>query len=926
MNTNRKMQPIPELAPLCRRVVAEGTVLLKNDDQVLPLIKGDHVAIFGRIQVNYYRSGTGSGGSVHVEYTTNLLDSLRKKPSITVNEELAQIYEQWIAENPFDNGGGGWASEPWHQREMPLTDEMVRMARQQSNKAIIVIGRTAGEDKDNAVKPGSYLLTEEEKRMIRLVTDHFENTIVVLNVSNIIDMSWLEENYKHPIKACLYAWQGGMEGGNGIADVLVGDVTPSGKLPDTIAYAIDDYPSSANYGHRDKNYYEEDIYVGYRYFETFAPEKVQFEFGYGLSYTTFSFEILSTKTFSLDADTRFEIEVKVRNTGCYPGREVLQVYCEAPQGKLGKPKRALIAFAKTSTLQSNDEETVTLSFHLSQLASYDDYGVTGYPYAYVLEAGLYQIHVGTSVRQTIPVSFNGHNGIKVDETIVVKQLQQALAPIEPFERYRPGKLRDDGIYELEKEPVPLRKYDLRERITRHLPKSIPQTGDKGYKLKDVYEQKIDLETFIAQLSDEDLAAIVRGEGMNSPWVTPGTAAAFGGITDKLFHYGIPIGCCADGPSGIRMDSGMKATQVPIGTLLASTWDTPLIEKLYHFVGQEMVNYEIDVLLGPGMNLHRHPLNGRNFEYFSEDPILTGQLAAAVTRGIRSAGVHATLKHFACNNQEFARHRVEAVVSERALREIYLKSFEIAVKEGGAQAIMTAYNPINGYWSASNYDLNTTILRQEWGYTGIVMTDWWALLNDVIEGGDPDKRLTHAMVRAQNDLYMVVANLGAEVNIENDNTIESLAKGTLTRGELQRNAMNICRFLMTTPAFFRKQELKEKVYAFQPLAHRNEAEQDLSEQPKVNMEGRMETYVRVSKAGQYRIFVDVMSPAQRLEQIATNLLINDQYLTTVQIHGTEGEWIRLKLHKVSLPKGTYKLSLFETMPGLVIKTIEFKALD
>lgn len=926
MHHKNKRQPLPELAPLSRKVAAEGAVLLKNDDQVLPLVENDHVAIFGRTQINYYRSGTGSGGSVHVEYTTNLLDSLRKKSTIIVNENLAKVYEDWIKENPFDNGGGGWASEPWHQKEMELTDTIVKNARKESNKAIIVIGRTAGEDKDNLIEPGSYLLTNEEKQMIRKVTDYFENTIVLLNVSNIIDMSWLEDDYKYPIKGCIYAWHGGMEGGNAIADVLVGDVTPSGKLPDTIAYSIDDYPSTVNYGNTDKNYYAEDIYVGYRFFETFKPDRVLFEFGFGLSYTTFSYDLLSTKIIPEQDDKIIQIDIKVTNTGQYPGREVIQVYYEAPQGLLGKPRRELVTFSKTRTLQPSEEEIITLTFKQSQMASYDDSGVTGYPYAYVLEKGLYHVFVGTSVRKIKTVEFNGKPGIEITETMVIEQLQQALAPTEAFNRYKPGEALSDGTYELLKEPVPQRRYDLKERIMKQLPNSINYTGDNGYTLKDVYNNKIDLKTFVAQLSEDDLAAISRGEGMNSPWVTPGTAAAFGGITDKLFSLGIPIACCADGPSGIRMDSGQKATQVPIGTLIASTWDLPLIEELYYLVGQEMLNYEIDVLLGPGMNIHRNPLNGRNFEYFSEDPLITGKFATAVTKGLRKSGVHATLKHFACNNQEIARHRVDAVVSERALREIYLKGFEIVVKEGGAQAIMTAYNPINGYWAASNYDLTTTILRHEWNYEGIVMTDWWAMMNDVIEGGEPDKRLTDSMIRAQNDLYMVVPNLGAEVNIENDNTIESLKNSTLTIGELQRNAMNICRFLMTTPAFHRTQELKEKVIQLHPLTDLIDQFFDLSRDSKIYVDGKEELYFKVVESGHYRLFVEVMSPQQRLEQIATNILINDEYVTTVQIHGTEGHWKKLKLSKLYLEEGFYKINLIDTLPGLVFKSILLNYID
>src|SRR5690606_37415463 len=291
--------------------------------------------------------------------------------------------------------------------------------------------------------------------------------------------------------------------------------------------------------------------------------------------------------------------------------------------------------------------------------------------------------------------------------------------IEDFTRMKPGSRKEDGSYELTFEAVPKRKISIAERIERNLPRTLEQTGDRGYKLRDVHEGKVSIEAFIAQLSDQDLATIVRGEGMVSPLVTPGTASAFGGVSDQLLNFGIPVGCTADGPSGIRMDSGDKATQVSIGTLLAATWNVELVEELYVMEGQELLRNNIDTLLGPGLNIRRSPLNGRNFEYFSEDPLISGAFAAACTRGIISGGSYATLKHFACNNQEKHRSKVDAVVSERALREIYLKGFEIAVKEGGANSIMTSYNPVNGHWAASNYDLNTTILRGEWGFKGIV---------------------------------------------------------------------------------------------------------------------------------------------------------------------------------------------------------------
>ncbi|MDG0811393.1 glycoside hydrolase family 3 protein [Cohnella rhizosphaerae] len=932
MTTSMIGVPLEGFAAFSRNVAAEGAVLLKNERETLPLRQGDNVAVFGRIQVNYYRSGTGSGGSVHVAYTTNLLDGLRGKENVAVNETLAAVYERWIAQNPFDNGGGGWAAEPWHQREMPLTDELVAEARRVSNKAIVVIGRTAGEDQDNAGEPGSYLLTDEERAMLRQVTARFERTVVVLNVSNIVDMSWLADDaYVHPIASVIYAWHGGMEGGNAIADVLAGDATPSGKLTDTIAYALADYPSTRNYGNELANLYQEDIYVGYRYFETFCPDRVQFEFGYGLSYTTFGLAAADARLIDAGGEAAIAVDVVVTNTGAfYAGKEVVQLYAEAPQGVLGRPARALVAFAKTELLQPGQSQRLTLGFPVSALAAYDDAGKTGHASAYVLEAGIYRLYAGTSVKKASAVAFEGQEGYVVDALGIVRQLEEAMAPTASLSRMKPGARRADGAYELAYEDAPKRKLSLADRIERRLPREIAQTGDRGYKLRDVRDGKVGLEAFVAQLGDEDLAALVRGEGMSSPLVTPGTASAFGGVTDSLLGYGIPAACTSDGPSGIRMDSGHKATQVSIGTLLAATWNAALVEELYVLEGRELVRNEIDALLGPGLNIRRSPLNGRNFEYFSEDPLISGAFAAACVRGIKRGGSNATLKHFACNNQEKHRSKVDAVVSERALREIYLKGFEIAVREGGANAVMTSYNPINGHWAASNYDLNTTILRGEWGFEGIVMTDWWAVMNDAARGGAPDRKYTNWMVRAQNDLYMVVSNYGAETNAYGDNTIESLADGTLARGELQRSAMNILGFILRAPAGARDDVTRERAQAFRALAapapEQAQGAQPLTDGARIAPEAAGPTCLRVEQAGAYRLFASAMSDESELAQSASNLILNGEPVATVQTNGTGGAWMLHKLPKVELAAGVYELKLEAVKPGLAIRWIEFKLVE
>ncbi|MCQ4087687.1 glycoside hydrolase family 3 C-terminal domain-containing protein [Saccharibacillus sp. JS10] len=925
MNQTNVGGPLKGFSEFSRKVAAQGAVLLQNDHNALPITSNDHVAIFGRVQLDYYRSGTGSGGSVHVSHTTNLLDGLRSKPSVQVNEELAAIYTQWIAENPFDNGGGGWAAEPWHQKEMSLTDEWVAAAREKSTKAIVVIGRTAGEDQDNADAPGSYRLTEDELDMLTQVTNHFEQTIVVLNVSNIVDMSWVKEpSHKHPIAAVIYAWHGGMEGGNAIADVLSGDVTPSGKLTDTIAYSIDDYPSTSNYGNEFKSTYEEDVYVGYRYFETFRPEKVQYEFGFGLSYTTFSQSPETATVVQKDGAEWIEVGVNVTNTGdTFEGKEVVQLYVEAPQGRLGQPILKLVTFGKTKSLKPGESERLLLSFPVNKLVSYDDSGVTGHAHAYVLEEGTYVLHVGSSVKQNVTVQVDEADGYIVNELRMIEQLEEAMAPVEEFSRIKPGARNENGTYELINENVPTRKVDMAKRIEDRLPATIAETGDQGIKLQDVKAGKASMDQFVAQLSNHELATLVRGEGMSSPLVTSGTASAFGGVSDALLGYGIPVACTADGPSGIRMDSGGQATQVSIGTLLAATWDKELIEELYVLEGQELVLNNVDTLLGPGLNIRRSPLNGRNFEYFSEDPIVSGEFAAACVRGIMKGGSNATLKHFACNNQEQYRTKVNAVVSERALREIYLKGFELAVREGGANSIMTSYNPINGHWAASNYDLNTTILRGEWGFDGIVMTDWWAIMNDSANGGEAARTNTNFMVRAQNDLYMVVMNYGAETNVWGDNTMESLENGTVTRGELQRSAKNICNFIMNAPVFSRERT-EEKIQKFTAESTiQIDSAQALAGEGEIQPSVDAPVYIKVEQPGNYRVAVNTMSEEQELAQSACNLLLNGQVLTTVQMNGTKGRWLKQRLVTIELEVGTYKLEVEFTKPGLQLGAIEFK---
>ncbi|WP_058258623.1 glycoside hydrolase family 3 protein [Herbinix luporum] len=907
---------VQEYAKVARQAAAEGAVLLKNDNNVLPLAPKSKVALFGRAQFNYYKSGTGSGGMVNTRYVVGISEALEGEGGYLIDQTVKKHYEEWLKDHPYE-AGNGWAKEPWFQEEMPLTEELVERARQDNDTAIIIIGRTAGEDKDNVAEAGSYYLTEIEEDMLKKVCGVFERTIVLLNVGNIIDMSWVK---KYNPASVIYLWQGGQEGGNGALDVLTGKVNPCGKLTDTIAKEISDYPSSANYGNPTRNLYVEDIYVGYRYFETFAKDRVLYPFGYGLSYTTFS---IQSRAIYQD-DLKVAVDVAVTNTGNMAGKEVVQVYCEAPQGKLGKPKRVLAGFAKSKLLSPGESQDLRIEIPLGTLSSYDDSGVTGYKSAWVLEEGSYGFYVGGNVREA---SLAG--SITIESLKLIEQLQEALAPVTEFERMRPGK---DGQLSFEK--VPLRTIDPKKTREKKLPPAKEYTGDLGYKLADVESGKVSMDTFLSQLSDEDLCCIIRGEGMSSPKVTPGTAGAFGGVTESLKSFGLPVACCADGPSGIRMDCGSLAFALPIGTCLACTWNMELVEELFRYEGLELRRNKIDNLLGPGMNIHRHPLNGRNFEYFSEDPLLTGKMAVAQLQGMHKYGVTGTIKHFACNNQESNRYDVEAVVSERALREIYLKGFEIAVKEGGAYSIMTSYNPVNGLWTSSNYDLVTTILRKQWGYKGIVMTDWFAKGND--EGEEASPQNVAAMVRAQNDLYMVV--LDAKKNSGNDNLAEALEKGTTSRGEFLRSAANICNYLLTTLAWRRQQgifsqldeqltkSLEEDDGIIQNMIPLDVDKCATLSGDLINTQKGESTHLQVTiqEAGYYRLEITckAMEDISELAQIPLSIFLNQNFVKTITLTGSDKIW-RTEIIDFEEPvlQNTYFIKLYFGLGGMEIKDLK-----
>ena len=766
----------PGMPELLRRAAADGAVMLENNG-ILPLKGGTRVALFGITGYESHYVGYGSGGDVNRPYAVSFADGIKNCDRLTLDPTIESIYSEWNKKNPINNGF--WGHWPFYFPEMPLDNTTVENARNKNEVAVAIIGRAAGESRDCKLQKGSYYLADDEIAMLDALAEEFDDIVILLNIGGIFDMSWIEK-YKKVIGAILIVWQGGMEGGNAAADLLCGKAYPSGRLTDTIAKRYENYPSSANFGGKDFNEYKEDIYIGYRYFETFAKSKVLYPFGYGLGYTEFE---ISANTVEKSND-KFIFNVSVKNIGNTIGREVVQLYLSKPCGKLGNPEKILVAFFKTAELKSGESETIELIVETNQLASYDESKS-----AYIIESGKYEFFLGKSIRESEAVFTFEQAEDEID-----CQCVQASAPIENLEVMSAYEYNGKRIIKNRKART--KEYDLGKRILENLPEEIPQTGDKGFKLADVKSGKITMEQFVAQLSNNELEAISRGDYvMNSPLGAKGNAGAFGGVLHSLRAKGIKPVITTDGPSGIRLSA--CCSLLPIGTLLACSFDPQLVEKVYSAVADEMFAKGSDVLLAPGMNIHRNPLCGRNFEYYSEDPYLTGKIAAAAVKGIQSHGASACPKHFACNNQEFRRNMNDSRLSERALREIYLKGFEICVREARPKNIMTSYNRINSVYGHYNYELCTAILRNEWGYKGNVITDWW-----MKNGKSPEFPLIRNQayrVRAQVDVLMPGG--GRIPRRKPDGTLlESLGKeGGITLGELQRTACNVLRAVIDSNA-------------------------------------------------------------------------------------------------------------------------------
>lgn len=755
-----------EIKTLCRAASAEGCVLLKNNG-VLPLM-GKKFALFGRCQINTFYVGYGSGGDVKPPYRVSILEGLQKGGA-NLDSRVVNSYKLWTEKNVPDDGC--WGRWPMYYEEMPVDENFVKSAAKENDIAVIIIGRSAGEDRENKIEKGSWYLTTEEEKLLGITRKHFKQVCVIINSGSIMDISGIQSFNSD---ALMFVWQGGQETGNGVADVLLGKVSPSGKLTDTLA-RIEDYPSYGCFGKKEYTEYREDVYVGYRYFNTFAKDKILYPFGYGLSYT--QFDIFDCKV-KPQEKTAFDITFTVKNAGEYKGKQVVQIYVSAPQGKLGKPSKELVSYVKTKELSQGEGQTFSVTVDLKQVASYDDTGATGHKNCFVLESGEYKFCAGENALDN-----KEFYTATLDELIIVKTCEEACAPKNAFWRM----INDGGI---KHEEVPVATVDLRERILARLPKKTERKTNAEYKLQDVINGKITLDEFVAQLSEKELEAITRGSlyKMDSPYGPKGNAGTFGANCKPLFDRGIPAISTNDGPSGVRLQA--HSTLLPNGVLLASTFNDELVESLAFELGKEVVERQSHVILAPGINIHRNPLCGRNFEYFSEDPYLTGKMAAAYVKGIQGAGASATPKHFACNNQESWRGTNDSCVSQRALREIYLKGFEICIKEANPDCLMTSYNKLNGVWNYYNYELVTTILRNEWGYNGCVITDWW-MRNDK-SGLFAELKTQAYRIRAQVDVFMPgAANRGIHRKKSDGTILKSLkSKDGLTVGELQRSAKNV----------------------------------------------------------------------------------------------------------------------------------------
>ncbi|MCR5255909.1 MAG: glycoside hydrolase family 3 C-terminal domain-containing protein [Acetatifactor sp.] len=751
----------------------ESIVLLKNDG-ALP-VAPCNIALFGSAAVKMVKGGTGSG-EVNERHVIDICEGLKKAGFSVYNENYVSRYiseyetekEKFKKQNPVGIPIGKSAEDMINIMANPfkipagpiVTYEDV--ADSKAEICIYAVARQAGECADRSLSDYDFTFMPREVENLKFLAKHFEKLILVINAGGSMDMSVLDEIPE--INAVIFLCQQGMESGRAFADILTGKANPSGALTDTWVNSYYDVPGAGGFADLDGNPretdYGEGIFVGYRCYDTFGAN-VRYPFGYGLSYSEFKLEY---RDLVQDRDS-FKIDVSVTNVKGPAGKKIVQVYAACPEGKLAKERKRLVGFGKSSVLQEGESERIGIFFDFRNLSSYDEAEAS-----YVCEPGKYVILIGENCEKVSPVAY-----IEIQNRIILSKCKN-ICPCE----------------------VKFEELDLPRATGFDAAGLTGIVADTGFIKTEVYDYGTQVEDhdekaekLVENLTIKEKLTLLSGTGFmgakDCTLTVPGAAAYTAAIRDK----NIPSVALCDGPAGLRLQrvsaitkkgavkpmemmmdfmnewpefikkmmTGdakkdtliyQNATSFPVGTALAQTWNVNLLEKVGDAVGREMEEFGATFWLAPGMNIHRNPLCGRNYEYFSEDPLLTGLVAAAISRGVQShRGKYVTIKHFACNNQETSRAGTSANLSERALREIYLEGFRLAVKKGGAKAVMTSYNKVNHVYTPNSHDLCTKVLRNEWGFKGVVMTDWMSTSKGLAGRADAYK--------AGNDLIMPGGN-------------------------------------------------------------------------------------------------------------------------------------------------------------------------
>lgn len=802
---------------LAREAAADGFVLLKNEGGALPLT-GKKIALYGMGARMTVKGGLGSG-SVEERYSVNIEDGLK-------NAGYEITTGQWLDDYDAEHDAAYHAYHAMVEEQIkgltaplqiiPLAHSFVYrfpsgrlisekdIAGSDTDTAVYVLMRQAGECNDRKLEKGDYYITDIERKNLEIAADAYAHTVLVINVGGHIDMEFLDEI--PGIDAVVLFVQGGEEGGNALADVLSGKSNFSGKLADTIPMRYGDIPFGEEFsylnGNLENEYYKEGIYVGYRYFDSFGKD-VRYPFGFGLSYTEFAIRVDEV---SIDK-TEVTVKASVENIGHASGKEVVQIYVSAPRGGQAKEFQRLAAFAKTGMLEAGAAETLTISFDLADCASYDEEAA-----GWRLDAGRYLVRAGNSSRNTLAAAV-----IELPESVTACQCKNCCGAAEELPDFLPDREELPDFAQGGEEPenidgIPLLTADpvlFESRTVDYTEPAFEETAQE----KDILDG----------LTVEEQALFLQGGDLQNP---PKGAFEIHGAGGKTATGLLGKGICnvifSDGPAGVNIANQVKAlpgggfapsqvperyswgvmgtamqaklkqipgelvyryaTAWPVEMLLAQTWNRPLLQRIGEAVGEEMLEFGITIWLAPGMNIHRNPLGGRSFEYYSEDPVLTGEMAAALTKGVQShRGTGVCLKHFCCNNTEDNRNYISSNVSERALREIYLKGFEIAVKKSRPKAVMSSYNMLNHVYTANRHDLLTDILRCEWGFEGFVMTDWGST-NE--KAGDPGKCAVSG-----NDLVMPGSVFDRE------GILDAIRSGLLDEKTLRRSACRILRLML-----------------------------------------------------------------------------------------------------------------------------------